>query len=81
MGVERSYASDGDNYMSENTLKRSLAKGIYGAKSEAEATRVIIHRMLNELDGVLVKYWSALGDMGVSAGEFKKIRAQIKKRL
>lgn len=67
--------------MSQNTFKRSLARSTYGARSAKEAHTIIVNRMLNELDGVLVKYWSALGDMGVSAAEFKKIRAQVKKRL
>jgi hypothetical protein len=67
--------------MSENTFKRSLARSTYKAKSESEAKAIIVRRMLNDLDGVLIKYWSALGDMGMSAVEFKKLRAQIKKRL
>ena len=67
--------------MSENAFKQSLARSTYKARTSAEAQSIVVRRMLNDLDAVLVKYWSALGDMGVEAAEFKRIRSIIKKRL
>jgi len=84
VGIEWAYKSDGDNHMSMRTnyeFRRALARAVQNSNTEKELSIKIANVMLGEIDDILVRAWSHLGDMGLVASQFKRIRSAVRKRI
>ena len=86
MGVEGAYASHGDYCMSmkirtDTQLKDALVRAVQRARTEKELSSMVANVILGDVDSILIKVWSYLGDMGLVASQLKRIRAAVKKRI
>lgn len=62
-------------------FRRALARAVQNARTEKELSSNVANVMLGEIDDILVRAWSHLGDMGLVASQFKRIRSAVKKRI
>jgi len=62
-------------------FRRALGRAVQNARTEKELSSNVANVMLGEIDDILVGAWSHLGDMGLVASQFKRIRSAVKRRI
>ena len=62
-------------------FRRALARAVQRARTEKELSNMIANVILGDIDDILIRAWSHLGDMGLIDSQFKMIRSVVKKRI